>query len=230
MTSVLDTPIVSIYDMMVERHLRLRRELKEAVKGTNILSRRLKEDRAGAGVQKPIIKSKPIPMKMPETPEFELPSPCPRNAITAAHLTKKQTSLKVQPPSDKEVIKKLVEKITKGRSPVVTPSDRKSGKKTSAKSSKVVISPHRKRRMPGGQGSFRGKQKLSKSSTSQMKRTPLSPRKMEPGHKEEPTQTKVTKVKTTKISAEKPCAQMRSTKLSDTSGNVEVPLRKRWRL
>ncbi|XP_070070336.1 uncharacterized protein [Drosophila takahashii] len=224
MTSLLDTPIVSIFDMMVERHQRLRRELKEAVKGSNTLSRRLKEE------QKPIIKSKPIPMKMTDTPEFDLPSPCPPNAITAAHLTKKQTSLKVQPPTNKEVIKKLVEKISKGRGPVATPSDRKSGRKTTAKSSKVVISPHRRRRMAGGQGSFRSKQKPSKPNITQIKRSPLSPRKMELGHKDEPPKTKVTKVKTTKILAEKSSVQMRSSKISEISGNGEAPLRKRWRL
>jgi len=62
---MLDTPIVSIYDMMVERHLKMRRELKDAVKGA------AKEKSAVAEVKKPIIKSKPLPMKFPHTPELK---------------------------------------------------------------------------------------------------------------------------------------------------------------
>jgi len=226
-TSMLDTPIVSIYDMMVERHLKMRRELKDAVKGA------AKEKSAVAEVKKPIIKSKPLPMKFPHTPELKSPSPPPANAITAAHLTKKQTFWKVQPPTEKEVIKKLVEKMVKGRgkSRPMTPKDCKSGKKTSPK---LVLTPHRKRNMTGAPGLYRGKQKLSKSNSTEMKRLPLSPRKVEPGQKKEAPvpPPKLAKVKNTKIPAEKLVVPKRNPKLLEntTPNNAEVHTRKRWRL
>ncbi|XP_016964571.1 neurofilament medium polypeptide [Drosophila biarmipes] len=225
MTSMLDTPIVSIYDMMVERHLKMRRELKEAVKGA------LKEKSPIPEVKKRIIKSKPLPMKFPYTPELESPSPPPANAITAAHLTKKQTFWKVQPPAEKELIKKLVEKITKGRgkSKPATPKECKSGRKTSPK---LLLTPHRKRNMAGAPGLYRGKPKLSKSNSAQMKRLPLSPRKVEPVQKKGAPvpQNKPMKVKTPKIPAEKLQAPLRNPKLLDTTGTAEVLIRKRWRI
>ncbi|XP_017075399.2 uncharacterized protein LOC108110725 [Drosophila eugracilis] len=206
MSSGLGTPIVSIFDMMVERHLKLRREsaLKEAT-----ISRRTREERIVGEVKKPNIKSKPISQ---HTPRNE--SPCPANAITASHLTKKQTFLKVLPPSKKEEIKKLVEKISKGpgRSNPVAHKEPKSSKKTSAKSSKMVLSPHRKKRT-GGQTSFRSKQK---SSCTRIKRLPLSPVRVQPGQRQVTLPPKSTK-KNTKIST------------SNLSIDAEVLRLKRWR-
>ncbi|XP_017116695.2 uncharacterized protein LOC108138769 [Drosophila elegans] len=219
MSSTLNTSIVSIYDMMVERHIRLRRELeeKEAVKAANTMTRRIKEDRSVAEVNKPPIKSKSIKIY---TRECE--SPRPANAITAAHLTKKPTSLLVQPPSEKEVIKRLVEKIAKGRvrtQPEL--SDRKSSK------TKLVLSS--RRRKMAAQQTLSGKQKLAKPNSSRIKRMPLSPRKEEFVPNVEPPRTKTPKMKASKTSEKKTRLQMQSSKL-DTSRKATESHTNRWRV
>ncbi|XP_039490583.1 uncharacterized protein LOC120451171 [Drosophila santomea] len=228
MTSMLDTPIVSIFDLMVERHIRLREELKDAVTNGTTPTRRPKAERGAADGKKSLPKPTPSPMKWPLPEEPEFMSPTPANAITAAHLTKKHTSLKIQPPIEKEVIKKLVEKMSNGpgRTRTVTPRHSQSSKKTSAKSSKTVVIAPRRRKV-AGQGSFRVKPKLTKTSSTQLKRTPLSPRRAEAAAKDASPQGKT---KTKKNSPEKTGPQMRNTRSVDPLGNAEAPVSKRWRL
>jgi len=88
--------------------------------------------------------------------------------------------------------------------------------------------------MTGAPGLYRGKQKLSKSNSTEMKRLPLSPRKVEPAQKKEAPvpPPKPAKVKNTKIPAEKLTAPKRNPKLLEntTTNNAEVHIRKRWRL
>eukprot|EP00099_Drosophila_melanogaster_P017817 NP_608769.2 uncharacterized protein Dmel_CG8838 [Drosophila melanogaster] len=223
MTSMLNTPIVSIFDLMVERHIRLRRELN----GNLPPVRRPKAARGAADGKKPF-KYKPSPMEFPLPETLELMSPPAANAITAAHLTQKHTFLKIQPPSEKNAIKKLVEKMSHGRGKTKTVSPRHSlsSKKTSANSSKTVVIQPRKRKV-AGQGSFRAQPKLGKTSSTQLKRQPLSPRRAESTAKDAST---LSKTKTKKSSPEKSGAQMRNTRSADRLGNAEIPVSKRWRL
>ncbi|XP_016974195.1 uncharacterized protein LOC108040971 [Drosophila rhopaloa] len=224
-SSMLDTPIASIYDMMVERHLKLRREseLKEAGKGTSKLTRRLKEERSIAEEKKAPIKSKSNQMKMPSLYRRECDSPPPANAITAAHLTKKQTALMVQPPSEKEVIKKLVEKISKGRV-------RSKPESSDPKSSKTKLVVSGRRRKMVAQRSLSSKQKLAKSNSSQMKSLPLSPRNEERGPKDVKPQAKTPKMKTSKTSEKKTRLQVHSSKVLDPSGKATGSRTNRWRV
>ncbi|EDW54131.1 uncharacterized protein LOC6613236 [Drosophila sechellia] len=226
MTSMLNTPIVSIFDLMVNRHIRLRRERGGAVTNGNLPPfRRPRAERRAADGKK---KYNPSAMEFPLPETLELMTPPAANAITAAHLTKKHTSLKIQPPSEKDVIKKLVEKMSdgRGRTKTATPRHSQSSKKTSAKSSKTVVIQPRRRKVVG-QGSFRAQSKLAKTSSTQLKRPPLSPRRAESTAKDASTQSKT---KTTKNSLKKSGSQMRNTRSVDRLSNAEIPVVKRWRL
>ncbi|EDX03602.1 uncharacterized protein LOC6730853 [Drosophila simulans] len=229
MTSMLNTPIVSIFDLMVNRHIRLRREREGAVTNGNLPPfRRPRAERRAADGKKTPFKYNPSAMEFPLPETLELMTPPAANAITAAHLTKKHTSLKIQPPSEKDVIKKLVEKMSdgRGRTKTATPRHSQSSKKTSAKSSKtVVIQP--RRRKEAGQGSFRAQPKLAKTSSTQLKRPPLSPRRAESTAKDASSQSKT---KTTKNSLKKSGSQMRTTRSVDRLSNAQIPVVKRWRL
>ncbi|XP_033174187.1 uncharacterized protein LOC117151063 isoform X2 [Drosophila mauritiana] len=208
MTSMLNTPIVSIFDLMVNRHIRLRREREGAVTNGNLPPfRRPRAERGAADGKK---KYNPSAMEFPLTETLELMTPPAANAITAAHLTKKHTSLKIQPPSEKDVIKKLVEKMSdgRGRNKTATPRHSQSSKKTSAKSSRTVVIQPRRRKV-AGQGSFRAQPKLAKNSFTQLKRPPLSPRRAESTAKDASTQSKTM---TTKNSLKKSDSQMRNTR------------------
>ncbi|EDV57608.1 uncharacterized protein LOC6542601 [Drosophila erecta] len=222
MTSTLDTPIVSIFDLMVERHIRLHGGLIDAVTNGDTPTRRLRPERGAADGKKSLFKSKPSPMKWPLPEEPEFVSPPAANAITAAHLTKKHTTLKMQPPIEKDVIKKLVEKMANGpgRTRTVTPRHSQSNKKSSAKSSKTVVIAPRRRKV-AGQGSFRVKSKIT------TQRPPLSPRRAVDVGKDANPQSKT---KPKKNSLEKMGPQMRNSRSVDPLGNADVPVSKRWRL
>ncbi|KAH8321726.1 hypothetical protein KR074_001592 [Drosophila pseudoananassae] len=133
----------------------------------------------------------------------------PPNTITASHLTKKQLSVKVQQPGKREVITKLVERMSQG-SPQTAFSPRMI-KKTSSKS-KRKNNKNKSNVMPGG-----------------AKRMPLSPRKAERLTK--CTGSPCPKLRTPKSSPKKTLQQV--LKSIVTSPNVKVisaPPSARWRI
>ncbi|KAH8241421.1 hypothetical protein KR026_002428 [Drosophila bipectinata] len=175
MESVLkNTPILSIYDMMMDRQrAAIRENQKKAMYRGALGLRKMMEEKAAVAEAKKIPgmpkvdKGKLGPMKV-WSPYCETPRSgitLPPNTITASHLTKKQLSVKVQQPGKKEVITQLVERMSQG-SPQSCISPRMV-KKTSSKSKQQAIS--------------RRKNKKNKSNVMPdgAKRLPLSPRKAE---------------------------------------------------
>ncbi|XP_017047497.1 uncharacterized protein LOC108092428 [Drosophila ficusphila] len=224
MNSILDTPIASIYDMMMERYLKRRRESEQKeTKAEKAIPRRMKEDRIVAEVKKPLATSKTSHMKWTSLDTSEVQFPDSANAVTAAHLTKKQTFLKILPPTEKAVINRLVEKISKGRTMIkpVTP-------KAAAGIPRTELSGRRKRFT--ARGSLKDKHKLSKSSTAQLKRQPLSPKKADPGEKDAATPSKAPAKKEPKALPENSRSPMRFQKLSEASKKSSGIITNRWRL
>ncbi|KAH8412740.1 hypothetical protein KR009_005260 [Drosophila setifemur] len=173
MAFALDTPVISIYDLMMERQRNLIRDAQ--LKGVNMGMvkglRKIIEEKLGSGDEGKLAPTlAPVKTKPKTKTEFKRWSPAshspssetrlPANAIKASHLTKKQLFTKHAAPAKKEVISKLVEKMSKGpsrakaESPVPT---RKSSPR------KALPSCRRK--------------KGSKSNRSMGKRLPLSPKK-----------------------------------------------------
>ncbi|KAH8249398.1 hypothetical protein KR032_009277 [Drosophila birchii] len=168
----LDTPIASIYDMMIERHRNLTTETasKDISVGAPKMSR-------GKVVEEAMSNTKIWPKKqrttkavreMPSTLTLESESYRPPSTITASHLTKKQTVMKVQPPAKKEVISKLIEKMSmvcgRAKAELVVPQP--------AQNSPKQVSGKRKGNATAA--TSRNKQKPSKSNP---QRRPLTPKK-----------------------------------------------------
>ncbi|KAH8282207.1 hypothetical protein KR054_006144 [Drosophila jambulina] len=176
MSRQLDTPVASIYDMMLERHRKLASE-SESKNISMMAQRKIEEE--------PISNTKGCPKKqrstkaireMPSSLTLESESYRPPSTVTASHLTKKQTSMKVHPPAKREVINKLVEKIAmvcgKAKAEEVVPQPSQiSPKQLSGRQRKGMTIP----------GTARYKQKLNKTNQD---RRPLSPRKADRGPKD----------------------------------------------
>ncbi|XP_020800733.1 uncharacterized protein LOC110178067 [Drosophila serrata] len=202
MSRNLDTPIVSIYDMMIERHRKLTSESE-----SRDISLGAQKVLRGKVVEEVISNTKLLPKKhrttkavreMPSSITLESEYYCPSSTITASHLTKKQTFLRVQPPANREIISKLVEKMTmvcgRAKAEDVVPTTSQGSPKQSSGKRKEMATP----------GTSRNKQKSIKSNPD---RRPLSSRKADRGAKE-----KVERVQKKKIMAKSP------TKLSKNSG------------
>ncbi|KAH8250931.1 hypothetical protein KR038_008603 [Drosophila bunnanda] len=225
MSRYLDEPIVSIYDLMIEHHRKLTSESES--KDISIGAQKVHR---GKIVEEVMSSTKLGPKKHRATKAVrEMPSSltlgseyyCPSNAITASHLTKKQTFMKVQPPAKKEIISKLVEKMSMvcGRNKVeeaVPPPPQKtvSGKR------KGMATP----------GSNRNKQKSNKSNPD---RRTLSSRKADRGPKEK----KPDRVPKQKIMVKSPQKlpknsgrQMRSVRESSRSFKAAPLPIDRWRV
>ncbi|EDV32158.1 uncharacterized protein Dana_GF14181 [Drosophila ananassae] len=234
MATMLDTPILSIYDMMMDRQRALIRESqKKAMYRGAFGLRRLLEEKAAAAsdakklpVKPKMIKSRLSLLKVSSpyclTPKSE--TPLPPNTITAAHLTKKQLSIKVQQPGKREVISKLVERMSKG-CPKTTNESPHLIKKSK---SKQQISFRRKKN--SAQGTSHGK-KGSKSSANGGKRLPLSPRKAGGANKGHSNSSASPKPKSPKSATKKTRLQVLKSKLSPPLAKViQTPPTGRWRI
>ncbi|KAH8267526.1 hypothetical protein KR018_012651, partial [Drosophila ironensis] len=181
---LLETPIVSIYDMMMERQrASIRESSKKAGRAVPGL-RKLLEDReksqTAPGEVKRLMSNKSSSMEASISMQQSSTSPyclSPKNTsgtssktITASHLTKKQTSIKVQ-PGKREVIRQLVERMCKAV-PKVSSEALAMVKQSSPSSRQQLVSARRKK--TSGRGN---KQKTTKSNSSAVNRLPQPPRK-----------------------------------------------------
>ncbi|KAH8333837.1 hypothetical protein KR059_003741 [Drosophila kikkawai] len=211
MSPHLDKPIASIYDMMIERHRKLTSEStsRDISMAAQKVPRGKVEDEAMSKTKKQHILSTKAVREMPSSITLESESYRPPGTVTASHLTKKQTFMKVMPPANKEVINKLVKKMSMA-----------CGK---ARDENFVPVPSEKPTKSGIQrkgmatlGTSRNKQKSNKSNTD---RRPLSPRKAERG----PNMKKVERVPKLKSMVKV------APKLSKTSGLQEQSVRESTR-
>lgn len=240
MSSLQAKQIVSIYDLMIERRRKQASEsqLKDISIGTrNGLRRKIDEEASPNSkdwkkhMQLPRKKvlREPVSLRTLES-EPTLPS----NAVTASHLTKKQTFMKIHSPAKKEIINKLVEKISmvRGR-PKGESVDPQPAQKSPRPKSKQGSGTQRKEM--GNPGTARNKQKAGKSNSSLGNRQPLSPRKAIRGPKEKKAdripREKTTLMQSPKIKSPKTSRlQMRMAKQSERSAKNAPLSTDRWRI
>jgi len=133
----MDAPIISIYDMMVKRYRQQKKE--EQLQQNDLFSgpdeRQNKETKAGGDriteTKKPRWKGSLT--KISTESKDKQSAKMSKNVITATHLTKKHTGILMPPLTKKEVLNKLIERMsTSSKKPQEKPvSNESSGQGTS---------------------------------------------------------------------------------------------------